>query len=517
MKTEVLIVGAGPTGLVLALWLTKQGTEVRIIDKLAGTASRSRAVIVQARTLELYQQLGLAEEVLARGHKVDAINVWMGSEHRVSLPFGQLGGDATPYPFVYNLPQDIHENMLVEKLVELGVGVDRNTELLDFVEDDMHIIATLRLQDGSQEELAASFIVGCDGAHSAVRRIAEIGFEGDVYPQLFYVADIEATGPTIDGNVHVNFNSEGVLLCFGYDKGTKARLLGVIDDNKIPASSTTSRDLNDITFDEVSPLPIDLLKLEISAVNWFSPYRVHHRVASHFRKGRAFLAGDAAHVHSPAGGQGMNTGIGDAINLAWKLSAALQDRTANPDVLLDSYEPERIAFARRLVNTTDRAFSTMTARGAWAKFLRTWIVALVLPWLFSFAYPRRMLFRTVSQTLLNYRGSRFAMGVAGTIAGGDRLPWVKSSASDNFEATSEMEWSVHVYGSASKEVKQWCEANRVALYTFDWTKEHGRKGLLQGAAYLLRPDLYIAVADPEASCKAFETIFAQNALRLPLE
>ena len=196
------------------------------------------------------------------------------------------------------------------------------------------------------------------------------------------------------------------------------------------------------------------MRIDVERVNWFSTYHVHHRVADHFRKGRAFLLGDAAHIHSPVGGQGMNTGIGDAMNLAWKLAAVLHGRADAS--LLDSYEPERIAFARRLVATTDRAFTGVTSPGAIARRVRLHIVPLLLPLLFGFTAVRRLMFRTVSQTAVNYRASRLSEGRAGAVHGGDRLPWVKPTddgAKDNFAPLTSLDWQVHVYGDASPEIR----------------------------------------------------------------
>src|SRR6202162_1475355 len=177
------------------------------------------------------------------------------------------------------------------------------------------------------------------------------------------------------------------------------------------------------------------MRVDIQHVNWFSTYRVHHRVADHFRTGRAFLVGDAAHIHSPVGGQGMNTGIGDAVNLAWKLAAVLHGRVDAP--LLDSYESERIAFARRLVATTDQAFTGVTSTGAIARLVRLHIVPILFPLITKLPSLRRVMFRTISQTAVNYRGSSLSEGRAGTVHGGDRLPWVKVNGgegdnNDNF-------------------------------------------------------------------------------------
>jgi hypothetical protein len=228
-------------------------------------------------------------------------------------------------------------------------------------------------------------------------------------------------------------------------------------------------------------------------VNWFSSYRVHHRVAQSFRKGRAFLLGDAAHIHSPVGGQGMNTGIGDAVNLAWKIASALKDPSC--EGLLDSYEPERIAFAQRLVATTDRAFSAVLSPGALARLVRTKAVPLLVPTLFRLAAVRRLAFRTVSQTTVNYREGPLSSGAAGKVHGGDRLPWV----GDNFAKLSSLDWQIHVYGGAAPDLQAVAESHKMPLHVFAWHPAMETAGLKRDAAYLVRPDGYVALANAEAS------------------
>jgi hypothetical protein len=228
---------------------------------------------------------------------------------------------------------------------------------------------------------------------------------------------------------------------------------------------------------------------------------VHHRVADHFRKDRAFLLGDAAHIHSPVGGQGMNTGIGDAVNLAWKLAAVLHGR-AKPS-LLDSYEPERIAFARRLVATTDRAFTGVTSSGVIARWMRLRVAPLLAPLIFAFPTMRRFMFRTVSQTAVNYRGSSLSEGRVGSVHGGDRLPWVEIAGgvegTDNFAPLRSLDWQMHVYGEAMPEMGALCNERKLPLHVFPWCPEMKRAGLRRNAAYLLRPDGYVALADAEGS------------------
>ena len=316
MHSDVLIIGAGPTGLVLALWLTKLGVEVRIVDKTAEPGTTSRALAVQARTLELYRQLDLADFVIEHGHKVPAVNMWVKGEPKARLPFETVGEDLTPYPFLHIFPQDQHERLLIERLEKLGVTVERRTELTRFTEEGNRVIARLREPDGHEEDCEATYLAGCDGARSLVRETLGTGFEGGTYRQVFYVADVEAAGPSMDGELHVDLDEADFLAVFPLAGDGRARLIGTVRDERADHAET-------LKFEDVSRRAMDNLKVRVSKVNWFSTYHIHHRVTEHFRKGRAFLLGDAAHIHSPAGGQGMNTGISDAVNLAWKLAAVL--------------------------------------------------------------------------------------------------------------------------------------------------------------------------------------------------
>ena len=240
-------------------------------------------------------------------------------------------------------------------------------------------------------------------------------FPGGTYDHLFYVADVEARGAAMNGELHVALDTSDFLAVFPLKEDGHARLIGTV-------RAGAEHLQENLSWSDVSTRVIEWMRIDVERVNWFSTYRVHHRVADRFRKGRAFLLGDAAHIHSPVGGQGMNTGIGDAVNLAWKLAAVLNGRADRS--LLDTYEPERIAFARRLVATTDRAFTGVTSDGAIARRVRLHVVPAVVPMIFGFAVTRRFMFRTISQTAVNYRGSRLSEGRAGTVHGGDRLPWV---------------------------------------------------------------------------------------------
>lgn len=505
MDSEVLIIGAGPTGLVLALWLTKLGVKVRIIDKTADAGTTSRALAVQARTLELYRQLDLAEAVVERGHKVPAVNLWVKGKPKARLSFETIGSNLTPYSFLQIFPQDEHERLLIARLEELGVLVERRTELIGFTDAGERVTARLRGPEGHEEICTASYIAGCDGARSVVRETMGTGFPGGTYRQVFYVADVEAAGPAIDGELHVDLDEADFLAVFPLAGKGRARLIGTVSDERADRADT-------LKFEDVSDRAINHLKVKVDKVNWLSTYHVHRRVTAHFQKGRAFLLGDAAHIHSPAGGQGMNTGIGDAINLAWKLAAVLAGRA--PDKLLDSYEAERIGFARRLVATTDRVFSFVTAEGRMADIVRTRVAPVLIPMIAQFKVVREYLFRTVSQISLNYRGGPLSKGVAGNVHGGDRLPWVPVGGKDNFATLSAMTWQIHVYGTASAELTNWCAGHRLPLNVFSWRSEHETAGLARYAIYLLRPDTYVAIADTSGAPNVLDRYFVEQEIQL---
>jgi 2-polyprenyl-6-methoxyphenol hydroxylase-like FAD-dependent oxidoreductase len=505
VHTDVIVIGAGPTGLVLALWLTRVGVRVRIVDQAAEPGTTSRALAVQARTLELYRQIDLAEAVIAGGRRMEAINLWVAGRHAARAVFGEMGTGLSPFPYALIFPQDEHERLLIERLAAAGVEVERQTEFVGFEETAKGVRATFKRTDGSTDECEAAFLAGCDGARSAVRQALAAEFPGGTYHHLFYVADVEARGAAMNGELHAALDTTDFLAVFPLKEDGRARLIGTVRENRDDQHG-------DLSWNDVSTRVIEWMRIDVVRLHWFSTYHVHHRVADQFRKGRAFLLGDAAHIHSPVGGQGMNTGIGDAVNLAWKLAAVLRGRATA--AILDTYETERVAFARRLVATTDQAFTGVTSHGAIARFVRLDLVPLLLPRLFAFAAVRRFMFRTVSQTAVHYRTSALSEGRAGGVHGGDRLPWVQIDATDNFAPLASMDWQVHVYGSANAELVAWCAAQNIPLHSFGWRPEYGNAGLARDALYLLRPDTYVALADTSGAPAALARYFGDRGIKL---
>jgi 2-polyprenyl-6-methoxyphenol hydroxylase-like FAD-dependent oxidoreductase len=503
--TDVLIAGAGPTGLVLALWLARRGVRFRIVEKKPAPDTTSRALAVQDRTLEFYRQLGIADAVTNSGRWMSGVNLWVHGRRAAHAAFEGMGADLSLFRFPLVYPQDEHERMLAEEFARAGIHIERGTELLGFESRPDAIHASLRRPDGSGESCTAAYIAGCDGARSVVRESLGIGFPGGTYEHTFYVADVEATGEVANGEIHVALDRTDFVAVFPLKQPGRARLVGTVRDQAAQKGDK-------LGWNDVSRKVIDTLKVDVRNVNWFSTYRVHHRVAGSFRCGRAFLLGDAAHIHSPVGGQGMNTGIGDACNLAWKLDAVLRGSTS--DALLDTYEPERIAFARRLVASTDRAFTTVTSSGPLARFTRLEIAPVAMPLLFSARALRRFLFRTVSQININYRHCEFNAGVAGKVRGGDRLPWVRlGSGADNFAPLASLNWQAHIYGAAEPASRSLCAQRNLALHEFQWESAMERAGLARDALYLVRPDGYVAFAALGAIPETLEVFLDSRAIK----
>ena len=367
MDTDVLIAGAGPTGLMLANQLARRGVRVLIIDRHAGPARETRALGVQARTLEIYQKLGIVDRALALGKRGDGANLWAQGKRKGRVPLGDAGRSVTPYPYILVLGQDDNERIMGERLRDWNLSVTWNTELVALEQHSDHVVATLNSADGTTRKITAAWIGGCDGARSAVRELNKIPFVGAPYEHVFFVADVEMTGTMVPDEVNVYLWKSGFHLFFPMRGENHWRIVGILPPEL--------RNKDNVDFDAVIPSVRGEAGSDLSfkSCSWFSTYRIHHRAAERFREGRCFLMGDAAHVHSPVGAQGMNTGLQDAYNLAWKLALVVRGKA--DAALLDSYEAERIPVAQHLLETTDRGFKFIVSDSAWAGLLRTQVIA----------------------------------------------------------------------------------------------------------------------------------------------
>lgn len=474
----VLVVGAGPTGLVTALSLARRSVPVRIIDEKAGPAKESRAMGLHARSLEYYRQFGFGDAVVQRGVVADTIEFRAGHRSVTRFSLADMGAGLSPYPFLLAFPQDEHERFLLDRLTDLGVAVEWKTTLQDLHDLADHVEAVTTSGHSTHP-----YVVGCDGAHSRVREVLGIGFPGGSSDQLFYVADAVVPGAD-SGAIYFGFQTAGLALMMPVRSTGTNRLMGFA-----PPEVRTKKD---VRFDDVRSHVESLLGIDVGDVNWFSTYRVHHRVAENFSRGRIFIAGDAGHIHSPAGGQGMNTGIGDAVNVSWKIAEVLH-RRADP-ALLDTYEQERLPFARSLIATTDRVFKFLVDDGKLAQTARVHVAPHVISTVARFTATRRQIFKTVSQTRLSYHDCEFNQGKAGAVRGGDRLPWVTFPDGDNFAALQSLSWQLHVYGQPDRAVLNIADELGLPLHHFDFGDASERAGLRRDATYLVRPDGYVALA-----------------------
>jgi 2-polyprenyl-6-methoxyphenol hydroxylase-like FAD-dependent oxidoreductase len=394
---DVLVVGAGPTGLTLAAQLQAFGATVRLVDRQLERVRESRALAVQPRTLEVLRGLGVAEELLARGNDTVWVQLHAGGRVvRVRL-FG-LGLDDTAYPFLLFVSQAETEQVLLDHLAGRGVPVERGVELVGFHADADAVRCTLGHRGGRTEQVRARYLAGCDGAASTVRHGAGIPFRGGAYPQAFALADLEADGLDRDA-AHAFLGHEGIVLFFPLGRPASWRLLAMhpgLQGRRAPARPSLG---------ELQALADAVTGggVRLRDPAWRTYFGLQHRHAGRYRAGRVFLAGDAAHVHSPAGAQGMNTGIQDAWNLGWKL--ALVGRGVADPALLDSYDAERRPVGAFVVRLSDRAFSAATSTNPLLAALRTRVVPRVLPLALRFDRAVAAGFRTLSQLDVSYRSS----------------------------------------------------------------------------------------------------------------
>lgn len=394
---NVLVVGAGPTGMALAIELRRHGVPFRLIDRASARSDRSRALVVQARTLELMRPWGVADELVACGQKTVTAQLYVEKRLGANLAFDDIGVDDTPYPFILFVSQAVTERLCDQALARLGGGaVERGVELVAARDDGDGVAVTLRHGDGRSETARYDWVVGCDGAHSAVRHAAGLEFAGAQYEQDFMLADLA-----------IRWNAPRQIYFF-FGRGKNAVVLPLADGlcriialTGLPPPEGAG---DEPSLEEFSRLLSEVCPFvfELQRPRWLTRFRLHHRGVSRYRAGRLLVAGDAAHIHSPAGGQGMNTGIQDACNLGWKLGLVARGAPAR---LLDSYDEERRPVGRRLLRVTDRMFEVAASSNPLVVWLRNRLVPALAPRALATPARRRVAFRFVSQLGISYRGS----------------------------------------------------------------------------------------------------------------
>ncbi|SFC12312.1 2-polyprenyl-6-methoxyphenol hydroxylase [Alkalibacterium subtropicum] len=477
-KGPVLIAGAGPTGLVLALELAYRKVPFKIIDKAKGPGETSRAMLVVPNVLESYQKYGLAQTVTRQGIIPDFAHFHSRNTRIASLPLGIMGKGQSLYSYLVTFPQDQHEQVLLDKLNEFGISVEWESELVGLKQVEAHSEVTIR-KNGIVKTEPFNYVVGCDGASSQVRKQSGIDFEGETYEQVFYVLDAEVDGKIVEDDAGgFSFIKDYFALFFPLRNRETTRIIGMFPPDLSRAG--------DLSYESLKPRLEAAFEIKILEMNWFSDYKIHARTATHFRKGNLFLAGDAAHIHSPIGGQGMNLGIGDAVNLGWKLGEVINRK--GPAELLDTYEEERKGIAEFVVTTTDRLFDLVVGDAIRSRLTRQLLIPTVASLVENAPPMQKILYTLLSQLYIAYENSDLSEGASERLKAGQRLPYVDS---EPFEFIREAGWQLHTFKPIDPDIKEACDRLGITWVMRKWTNQTRDKGFFKEQWLLVRPDGYI--------------------------
>lgn len=432
---SVLIIGAGPVGLTLAVELTRFGVPVRIVDKAPERTDKSKAIVLWSRTLELLdRQPGGARAFVQAGFKVDSVGF---VAHGDTIAHASIGSAESPYPFALMLPQSETERLLEARLNSLGVDVERHVEVASVALTQTGVDAVLRHADGREEAASADWLAGCDGAHSIVRHTVGAPFVGKTMDSDWVLADVHMRGyPVPDTQVTISWHADGAFVVFPMSAGRYRILADMPPSGALHPPAPTLAQVQAL-IDRRGPAGMTAFDPV-----WLAGFRVNGRKVADYRWGRAFLCGDAAHVHSPAGGQGMNTGMQDAFNLAWKL--ALVSKGGATDTLLESFSPERSFVGKQVLETAERLTSIGTTKNPLLRVLRNTVAhfAFGIPGV-EHAFAQKMTELSVGypESPLNAGSARGLDGpepgqriLSGVPFGGRATPRFALLASDTMEA-----------------------------------------------------------------------------------
>lgn len=402
-KIDVLIVGAGPTGLTLAAECNRYNLSFRIIDCNKEPSNISKAAAIQARTLEVFQNIGIHERFLQAGAPITGANIYSAHKKRGHLNFTTI---PSPFSLVLGLEQNKTEDILIKYLAETGCKVERNTTLLSYEEKDGVIFCTT-----NKGIITTKYLVGCDGAHSVVRKSMGCTFQGKQFSDIFSLADIEMEWNLPDNEIHTFLEKKGTLALFPLSEKNRFRAVFLLDrlrgllksTNEIEHGIIQDKEIKDPTLEELQALLSSFIKEKATAKNprWMANFHINSRLSNTYQKNNIFLCGDAAHIHSPVGGQGMNTGIQDAFNLGWKLAYTCKGITDNYQ-LLSSYQQERHTLGKKLLAATERASLMVTMNNSFLKVMRKYIISFLL----SFKSIQNKIVAAISEVNIGYPNKR---------------------------------------------------------------------------------------------------------------
>ncbi len=451
-QTDVIIVGAGPTGLSLACQLIRYGVDFVVVEKNESITPFSKALGVHARTLEIYEQLELAQPAIERGTIAGKVRMLESGNVVGEVDLSNIGQGLSAFPFMLVLEQSENERLLYEYMKLHGQDVHWQNELESFSQNENGVTAQMKDSSGEIRSIAGKYLVGCDGPRSPVRHGLGLSFEGSTFERLFYVADVQIDWKFNHDALHVCIADHGVVAFFPMPGEKRWRIVGGFPEGH-------DKDEGEVLYEEIEArIKSEAeIELDITRVDWFSTYKVHTRHVEKFSSGRCFLAGDAAHIHTPAGGQGMNTGIQDAYNLAWKLALVVK-RAAAPR-LLDSYNEERLPNAKRLLQTTDRMFNLAAGTDWLVNLIRTTIFPPMAKFILSIDAVKKKFFPLISQIGISYRDSSLSLHDTGAhgndkdfeVKAGDRLPYFLFEGKSIFDKLREPKFHLLAFSDTADE------------------------------------------------------------------
>ncbi|MGI8838219.1 MAG: FAD-dependent monooxygenase [Pyrinomonadaceae bacterium] len=514
IKTDVIIVGAGPTGLALACQLTRYQVDFVIFDKSEGVTAYSKALGVHARTLEIYEQLDLAHEAVEQGTIAGKVRMLQRGEILGQVELSNIGKELSAYPFMLVLEQSRNERLMYNWLQAHGRDVRWQTELESFSQNDTSVTARVKTSGGECQTIEGRYLVGCDGPRSLVRNGLGLAFEGSTFERLFYIADVQIDWKFTHDALTVCLAPHGVVAFFPMPGEKRWRIVGAFPEGHEKAE-------REIVYEEIEEQikKEAQLELDITRVDWFSTYKVHTRHVDKFSSSRCFVAGDAAHIHTPAGGQGMNTGIQDAYNLGWKLALVIK-HSVNPRIL-ESYNEERLPNAKRLTATTDRMFNLAAGKDWFVALIRTTIFPPLAKYILSIEAVRKRFFILISQIGIRYRDSSLSMHDTGPqqsdndfeVKAGDRMPYFEIDGKSIYDRLRAPRFHLLKFSNGvtidenSKVASEYTE-----LFDCHVIPLHPNVieifGTNQPFDVLLRPDNYIGFVSSDTSSRPLSVYFA---------
>ncbi len=411
---EIIIAGAGPTGLMLANQLTRFNVDYLIVDQKSGPTEQSRALVVQARSMEIYEQLGLSADIIADGQASNGICFYKNGKLKGTVTLINPDEKASPFPYIMMYEQSKNETLLYKNLLKHNKQVEWNTTILS-IEKENDLYTLKCKQTDNIISYQCKYLIACDGTKSIVRDFSQVAFEGGTYLNVFYVADTHVKAGFNEEKLSLFLSKHRVAMLFPMKGSFHFRALGILP--------VEYYNRNEISFEEILEKVKTEMEMQVNFydTNWHSTYKLHHKKVERFSKDNIFFAGDAAHVHSPAGGQGMNTGLQDAYNLAWKLALVTKGKAA--PALLETYHEERNPVATDLLKTTDRLFAGMIKDNLWFSLLRMYLIPFFVPLITKSRAIQRQLFLLASQIKIAYLSSSLSKGRAAKIRAGMRFPY----------------------------------------------------------------------------------------------